>query len=299
MKLIREIRLDDWSNEEQIPGFSREFPYVASRVESESYGSAACPWHWHRPVELFYVLRGSLTYMTPHSRFVMPEGAGGLVNPNVLHASQFHPREGCTILLHIFDPDFVAGESGSQISARYVLPLTTSGVEILPIYPDSDENRRILESLRESFAISEESFGYELALRDSLSKIWLSLLPLAGNCSERNGQSGGSDAALKRLILYIQGNYASNLSVDTLAAQAHISRRACFRLFRENLKMSPLEYIRQCRIRQACRLLTETQKPVGQIGEECGFGSGSYFGTVFVECMGIPPAAYRKKAQSQ
>ena len=59
------------------------------------------------------------------------------------------------------------------------------------------------------------------------------------------------------------------------------------------LHTTPGAYLQQYRIRQACRLLAETQQPLGEIGYACGLGSASYFGKQFREVMGCTPSVYR------
>ena len=45
--------------------------------------------------------------------------------------------------------------------------------------------------------------------------------------------------------------------------------------------MSPLEYMREYRLRKACMELIETEKSITEIASDCGFGSSSYFGKLF------------------
>ena len=74
----------------------------------------------------------------------------------------------------------------------------------------------------------------------------------------------------------------------------HISKRVCFRLFRENLHMSPIEYITSYRLNKARQRLIGTNETITQIAYNCGFGSSSYFGKVFREYFDDTPANYRK-----
>ena len=65
MKNIQSIQLIEGSNEELLPGFSPDFPYIASRALLDRYLEPATPWHWHRTVELFYMESGTLEYSMP------------------------------------------------------------------------------------------------------------------------------------------------------------------------------------------------------------------------------------------
>lgn len=74
MKRIQGVQLMEGSNEEMLPGFTPEFPYIASCVDLYPNITAPIPWHWHRAVELFYMNRGTQEYTTPHGTWVFPEG---------------------------------------------------------------------------------------------------------------------------------------------------------------------------------------------------------------------------------
>ena len=59
--------------------------------------------------------------------------------------------------------------------------------------------------------------------------------------------------------------------------------------------MSPLEYMREYRLRKACMELIETEKSITEIASDCGFGSSSYFGKLFREHFNCSPVRYRGK----
>ena len=156
MKIIRKVELKPGSYEEELPGISAEFPYIASYVELDKYAGKQSPWHWHKEAELFYMEQGSLEYDTPHGKAVFTAGSGGFVNSNVLHMSRAKDGEGSVVsLLHIFNPLLISGQSGSIIDRKYVSPLmTASHVEIIGLYPDQPSHVPVLEILRQSFRIS-------------------------------------------------------------------------------------------------------------------------------------------------
>lgn len=189
MKDIKSIQLKENSNEELLHGFSSHFPYIASKAYLNKY---RVTWHWHKAVELFYIENGALEYITSNGKFVIHEGSGGFVNTGVLHMTK--PQTGSTNtvqLLHIFDTSFLAGYAGSLIETKYISPLTTSSVELLPIIKGNKLCDKILDELKYSFELSDKDYGYEIKLRDILSKIWLQILelPIQGNRQSFAGDS--------------------------------------------------------------------------------------------------------------
>lgn len=296
MKSIQKIELISGSNEELLPGFSPDFPYIASRAELDKYIDPSVPWHWHPTAELFYMESGTLEYTTPNGKWTFPAGSGGFVNPNVLHTSQIKPSGSSTIqLLHLFDPTFLSGEHGSRMEAKYIQPLTNAAaVEMIPLYPDDPAQARLLGEIRQAFDLSEDDWGYEFELRRQLAQIWLKLLEMARPSLDGKGKPYGTDEKVKVMMVYIHEHFQEPISVDQLAEAAHVSKRVCFRLFQEHLHMTPVAYLQSCRLRRACQMLTGTREPITQIAYACGLGSSSYFGKVFRERFACSPTAYRK-----
>ena len=297
MKNIQSIQLIEGSNEELLPGFSPEFPYIASRALLDRYIEPATPWHWHRTVELFYMESGTLEYTTPNGTWVFPAGSGGYVNSNVLHTSKVIPSGEETIqLLHLFEPELLSGGQTSRIDTKYIRPLTgAAGIEMIVLSPDDPAQSELLKKIRAVFDLDENGWGYEFALRQQLAQIWLALFELVRPAMEQQSGAKDSDEKMKAMMRYIYDHYPENISVDQLAREAHISKRVCFRLFRENLHMSPVEYMTGYRLRKACQRLSESDESITQIAYNCGLGSSSYFGKLFREHFGCSPAAYRKE----
>ena len=297
MKNIQSIQLIEGSNEELLPGFSPDFPYIASRALLDRYLEPATPWHWHRTVELFYMESGTLEYTTPNGKRVFPAGSGGFVNSNVLHTSMVIPSGAETVqLLHLFEPELLSGGQASRMDMKYIRPLTSAaGIEMIVLSPDDAVQAELLKRIRAVFDLDEDDWGYEFTLRQQLTEIWLALFALARPGIELHSGAKDSDEKMKAMMRYIHAHYPDTISVDQLAKEAHISKRVSYRLFRENLHMSPVEYMTGYRLRKACQRLAETDEPITQIAYNCGLGSSSYFGKLFRERFGCTPGAYRKE----
>ena len=192
----------------------------------------------------------------------------------------------------LFDPSFLSGEQGSLIEQRYTVPITAaSKIEIVPLDPCERKHEEVLRSIRDAFLLPEEDFGYELRLRNILSDIWLCLFELLRPQLEhsiRYGKDKNSEC-LKLMMIFI----------SELAATAFLSERECFRIFKRDLHVTPMEYIQSVRLQEARRLLARTQKPITEIIHACGFGSSSYFGKIFRDTIGCTPSEYRQKWQNE
>ena len=300
MKNIHNIEFYNGTKEELLPGFEKDFPYIASRAELDKYIECYVPWHWHRTVELFYVESGSIEYDTPKGKMLFPAGSGGMVNSNVLHMTKaISQREKNVQLLHIFDVSLLAGEQGSRIEQKYIAPVITAvQIEIIPLFPGNREDERILKLLIDSFRLSSEEFGYEIKLREALAQIWLMLFELSSSMREKKDGYSKSNDKIKLMMIYIHEHYREKISIADLAAAAYLSERECYRVFHDCLHMTPVEYITSYRLQVACQMLAKSQETVTFISHECGLGSSSYFGKVFREYAHCSPIEYRKKWQN-
>ncbi len=298
MKNIESIAFHTGTREELLPDFPDDFPYLASRARLDRYAGQFVPWHWHRPVELFYMESGLLEYRTPGGRILFPAGSGGMVNSNVLHTTRTMTMTEPNIqLLHIFDVSLLA-DPASRIGQSYITPLIAAPqLEILPLFPADPDQKKILHLLLQAFSLSDQDFGYELKLRNALSQIWLLLFEQARPLLARNAKSGGGNEKLKQMMIFIHEHFPEKISISQLAAAACLSERECFRVFQECLHMTPMEYLKSCRLQAACRMLEQGQTSLTETGQACGLGSGSYFGKIFREYAGCTPSEYRKKWQ--
>lgn len=295
MQHVKGIQIHEESSEELLPGFSQDFPYIASCAELDKYADSIVPWHWHNAVELFYMEKGSVEYETPGGRLVFPEGSGGLVNSNVLHKTRIltYPQT-TTQKLHIFDPAFLSGQSGGRIQRTYFLPMLADPMlEVLPLSPERPEEALILELIQNAFLYNEQEAGYEINLQRALLDIWLKLYRLYRQAESPHYRKSRNLDAAKRMMLYIREHLADPITVRDLAESSFLSERECYRIFRECLHTTPTKYIISCRLQEACRRLTGSTASVTEIAYGCGFGSGSYFSRLFAREMGCTPNEYR------
>ncbi|MGO4246582.1 GlxA family transcriptional regulator [Paenarthrobacter sp. RAF54_2] len=104
---------------------------------------------------------------------------------------------------------------------------------------------------------------------------------------------------MARLLEWALGRLGEDLSVDRLAAQAHMSRRTFVRTFRASTGTTPSAWIRTRRLDAARRLLETTDLSVDQIAGDCGFGSPVTLRQNFASAFAITPTEYRRTFDAQ
>jgi transcriptional regulator GlxA family with amidase domain len=102
------------------------------------------------------------------------------------------------------------------------------------------------------------------------------------------------NAAIGPLLLWIEQNLRSELSLPVLARRAAMSSRTLSRRFREQVGATPAEWVALARVRRAQRLLETTSLSVEEVATETGFRSASVLREHFGEIVGTAPLAYRR-----
>ena len=153
---------------------------------------------------------------------------------------------------------------------------------------------KIIKELLQRSARSDTVNLRVLARRAELA---LTLLRLVIEKSETRGAIGeflGRTQRFQSVIGYINAHYAEALSIEKLAAVACLSSSRFLVSFKESVLVSPMQYLRNVRLSNACRLLLSTDKAMSRIAAETGFINQFHFSRVFKESMGVSPTEYRK-----
>lgn len=99
---------------------------------------------------------------------------------------------------------------------------------------------------------------------------------------------------IKKALLFIEENFANQLSVDEISEYLQLSNAHLSRKFKLHVGMSPLNYLNNFRIKKAINLLKTTQKSIKDISELLGYSDANYFCKVFRKTTGIAPNFVRK-----
>ena len=97
-------------------------------------------------------------------------------------------------------------------------------------------------------------------------------------------------------IRYIESNYQNpKLSNAELAEKCNISEVYFRKIFTENYKTTPKQFIMDIRINKAKQFLSDGLIKVGAVAEQCGFSNQYHFCRLFKEKTGITPTEYMKQ----
>jgi AraC family carnitine catabolism transcriptional activator len=100
---------------------------------------------------------------------------------------------------------------------------------------------------------------------------------------------------LARVIATMEEEIEKPPSIPAVAAQYGLSERGLYRIFREQLGVSPKNFYLNLRLQRARDLLRQSDMPIAEIAAATGFNSGSRFSQVFRKFFGESPTSARKR----
>jgi len=103
------------------------------------------------------------------------------------------------------------------------------------------------------------------------------------------------DPRLAKVIDAVLENPGQNYSLDSMADLAAMSRATFVRHFEACFSRTPMDYLRDVRLRRAAQLLQTKSLPVDNIASRVGYASRSHFSRSFQEQYGVSPAEFRKQ----
>lgn len=99
----------------------------------------------------------------------------------------------------------------------------------------------------------------------------------------------------ERVIDYINSNYQNaSLSLEDVCRGVGLNRNKLSEILKKNVGMTFSSYVNEIRLKEACRLLIETDLQVIEISINIGFGNVSHFNKVFKQTYQKTPLEYRR-----
>jgi AraC-like DNA-binding protein len=105
-----------------------------------------------------------------------------------------------------------------------------------------------------------------------------------------------NDPVIARALAALHGRPAEPWTIESLAAEVHVSRATLARRFAELVGEPPLTYLTRWRMDLAARRLKDTTEPVEAIARAVGYTSEYSFNRAFSRHRGQPPGRYRRAA---
>lgn len=237
--------------------------------------------HAHHCTELFYVMRGTGSFLVEDHTFAVKEDDLVIVNPNIEHTEV---SKGTSPLEYI-----VLGIEGLAF---------TSGLEEddnnYNLYNYKDYKNEVLFYLKALLSeIQAQEPSYEIVCQNLLEVLVINVVRRTDYALSVNSPQVLSKecAFVKR---YIDEHFKKDITLDRLAELAHMNKYYLVHSFKEAMGISPINYLIERRIEESKVLLQTTSLSIGEISSILGFSSQSYFSQSFKRTTDQTPNGYRK-----
>ena len=108
-------------------------------------------------------------------------------------------------------------------------------------------------------------------------------------------KNGKARELVKIARQYMDENFEQGITVAEAAQYVFLSQGYFTRAFKDELGISPMNYLMRKRIEKACELLENNEIKVSSIAVQSGFSSPQRFNVAFRKLMGKTPMEYRKE----
>lgn len=288
---------------------TKSFPCAIYQTRSIGKGTLV-KHHWHDEVEILYFFGGEFRLEINMEQFFVHSEALYFINPGELHSifteKAGSPGEDAIV----FSLDALGFDSYDAAQIQLIQPIQNGKLLfprcLLPVDPG-------FLSVRDAFLDTMNSFGHtlnegaplengavtddltnQLFIKSSLLRILAVLLsrrlfrPTEKNLDKRV-------EGIKAVLTYIRENYKEKIYIQDLAGQVHMNEQYFCRFFKKSIGRSPMEYLNEYRIKQAMRLLEETDLPVTEVCLESGYNNLGNFLRAFKKYTDTTPLKYRNR----
>ena len=115
-----------------------------------------------------------------------------------------------------------------------------------------------------------------------------------GDSDMRGSWTTIRDFRIRKSIRLMKERIADELALDNIARDSGLSRPHFYKLFRQNIGLTPNIYLNTLRMETSIERLTLSAEPITSIGLDLGFASQASFTRFFTANVGIPPTDYRR-----
>lgn len=181
-------------------------------------------------------------------------------------------------------------------------PFTDKSRYVYPVFDKSLGNLKRLFSMLEN-ELKEQSDWYWSCRSRSYFMEMMLLLERTYGLIGQNDSVGCANKIqnphLKRAVIYIENHYQDAITLADIVKAASFNHSSLTQLFKDELDMTPVEYVWHHRLRVAKKFLEFTNLPVKDVASRCGFKTTQHFSRKFEESFGCNPTDFRTDAVSQ
>lgn len=247
--------------------------------KSHSYGPAIRDHYL-----IHFVLKGSGTFYVNGKSYKIKENQGFLICPDIVTYYEADKEE----------PWLYTWVGFKGIKAEHYLKLANLEEEN-PIFEcmEAEFIKKCFEDMRKA---TELKYGRELRLQGLLIMFLSELIEEAGKNVIIS--SNYKELYIKKSLQFVETNYSSKISISEMAKSVGLNKNYFSTFFRENIGVTPQQYIIKYRINKACELMSNEGLTIGDISRSVGYDDTLGFSKIFKKEKGMSPKKYRENVSA-
>lgn len=263
----------------------RDMEFIPFPVEPFAVGTHS---HIHDAIELLYVTKGDFDVWCDNRTAYVKAGDILLFRSNAIHRTV--ARDQSENFYWVL-----------KISPRLIINFLpkdkiTDSLLRLSVNRDDDKFHWSADELSES----EMRYGFEKLANEYLNQSSTSefamriaaaqvVLGVLRGETDRVAESSPLSELMYKAVVYINNNYAEDISAESVSEHFGLSYSYFSRSFKRVIGSSFRAYLNNVRINHAEQLIMNTSKSITEISELCGFENLSYFISVYRSLKGVTP----------
>ncbi|MEW6366071.1 MAG: AraC family transcriptional regulator [Acidobacteriota bacterium] len=246
----------------------------------------------HSAARLAVVRQGAFSYRTGRQTHLVGPGAVILVNPGESYEilREFDSHAQSTVFEY---PEAVMEQLVSRM--RTGIERARGRYFAVPVLPPAPR----IEALHRLVWVAIRDAGDRLRLLELLCTIAAEVSREAeAACEAQDGVTPVSRrrfarARVRDAARFIETHAKDPVTLSDVSTALQLSRFHFVRMFRQEVGLTPHQYLIRMRLRRSINLLLETALPVTEIASVAGFGDLSHLSHAFRKHVGCPPGALR------
>jgi AraC-like DNA-binding protein len=258
--------------------------------------SYAWNWHYHPEIELTYIRKGAgMRLVGDHSEAYGP-GDLILLGPNLPH-TWFTTAGSDPVRLDNNQAIVLQFRSQMFPEAMLALPELAAIRQLLErasrgLHFHVQVGRKIGAQMKS--LIRQKSFRRWLTVASVLSELASRPARVLASAGYQHKRSYQLSSRIERITAYMERRCGEDIPLAKMATLSGLSPTAFSRFFRKMTNQTFVDYRNSCRIRQVCRLLSETDLSITEIAYKCGYGNMANFNRRFLREKQMAPRDFRR-----
>lgn len=249
-------------------------------MNNSSYsGNVMHSHHYHDILEIYYMVSGKCSFFIDGKSYEVLSGDVVLIPEGVIHKTIYEKEEHTRILIECsshFVPDELRGKIGSMLRL-YRNPSISKDIHAL--LSNIEAEYKSPDEYTPSALLSHMHILFYFLVRNQ---------HLARADEEKN-------SLVENVVAYIKNNFASDITLGSVAREHFISAEHLSRTFKRNTGFGFNEYLTLVRLQHAEYLLKNREgKSISTIAYSSGFNDSNYFSDKFKKAYGVSPLKYSK-----